>query len=31
MFVQRVVVPSSRRDSWTVIGDDGPPIDLFER
>jgi integrase/recombinase XerD len=31
MFVQRVVVPSSRRESWTVIGDDGSPIDPVER
>lgn len=31
MFVQRVVVSSSRRESWTVIGDDGVPIGPVER
>ena len=31
MFVQRVVVPSSRLESWTVIGQDGAPIDSVER
>ena len=31
MFVQRVVPPSSRRESWTVIGRDGMPIEPVER
>jgi hypothetical protein len=31
MFVQRVVTPSSRRESWTVIGQDGVPIEPIER
>ena len=31
MFVQRVVTPSSRRESWTVIGRDGLPIEPIER
>ena len=31
MFVQRVVSPSSRRESWTVIGQDGVPIEPIER
>jgi integrase/recombinase XerD len=31
MFVSRVVVPSSRRESWTVIGQDEVPIDPVER
>ena len=31
MFVQRVVSPSSRRESWTVIGEDGVPIEPIER
>lgn len=31
MFVQRVVTPSSRRESWTVIGQDGVPIEPVER
>src|SRR6478752_4500087 len=29
--VQRVVTPSSRRESWTVIGRDGVPIEPIER
>jgi len=31
VFVQRVVPPSSRRESWTVIGRDGVPIEPVER
>jgi site-specific recombinase XerD len=31
VFVQRVVPPSSRRESWTVIGPDGMPIAPVER
>jgi integrase/recombinase XerD len=31
MFVQRVVVPASRRESWTVLGDDGVPVAPVER
>jgi site-specific recombinase XerD len=31
VFVQRVVPPSSRRESWTVIGRDGKPIEPVER
>jgi hypothetical protein len=31
MFVQRVVVPTSRLESWTVIGQDGAPIESVER
>ena len=31
MFVQRVVVPSSRRESWTVIGGDGAPVEPVEQ
>ena len=31
MFVQRVVVPSSQFESWTVIGDEGAPVEPVER
>jgi site-specific recombinase XerD len=31
MHVQRVVLPTSRVDSWTVLGDDDVPIDPVER
>ncbi len=31
MFVQRVVVPGSRRESWTVLGDDGVAVEPVER
>jgi integrase/recombinase XerD len=31
MFVQRVVVASSRRESWTVLGEDGVPIAAVDR
>lgn len=31
MFVQRVVLPDSRRESWTVVGDDAVPIEPVER
>jgi len=31
MFVQQVVMPSSRRKSWTVLGGDGVPIGTVER
>jgi integrase/recombinase XerD len=31
MLVQRVVVPASRRESWTVLGDDAVPIEPVER
>lgn len=31
MFVQRVVVPDSQRESWTVLGDDGRPVEPVER
>jgi len=26
MFVQRVVMPGSRRESWSVLGEDGGPV-----
>ena len=31
MFVQRVLVPGTRRESWTVLGDDGPvePVERY--
>jgi hypothetical protein len=31
MIVQRVLVPDARRESWTVLGDDGPvaPIERY--
>jgi hypothetical protein len=31
MQVQRVAVPGSRVESWTVLGDDGVPIGPVER
>lgn len=31
MLVQRVVMPCSRRESWTVLGDDAVPIEPVER
>ena len=31
MFVARVVVSGSRRESWTVVGDDGKVVDPAER
>lgn len=31
MFVQRVVLPDSLLESWTVIGDDAAPIEPVER
>lgn len=31
MFVQRVVLPDSRHESWTVVGDDAVPIEPVER
>jgi integrase/recombinase XerD len=31
MFVQRVVVAGSRRESWTVLGQDGVPLEPVER
>ena len=31
MFVQRVVLPDSRRESWTVLGDDGCPVEGVDR
>jgi len=31
MFVQRVVAPGSRRESWTVLGGDGVPVEPVER
>ena len=31
MFVQRVVVPDSRHESWTVLGEDAAPIGPVER
>ncbi len=31
MFVQRVVVPDSKRESWTVLGDDDLPVGPVER
>lgn len=30
MFVQRVVVADSRRESWTVLGGDGVPVEPME-
>jgi integrase/recombinase XerD len=31
MHVQRVLLPATRRESWTVLGDDGPvrPIERY--
>jgi len=31
VFVQRVVVPGSRLESWTVVGDDAVPVEPAER
>lgn len=31
MFVQRVVVADSRRESWTVVDGDGVPVEPVER
>jgi integrase/recombinase XerD len=31
MRVQRVRSPGSRVDSWTVLGDDGVPVEPVER
>lgn len=31
MFVQRVVLPDSRHESWTVVGEDATPIEPVER
>ncbi len=31
MLVQQVVMPSSRRRSWTVLGPDGVPVEPVER
>ena len=31
MFVQRVVMPDSQRESWTVLGGDGLVVDSVER
>ena len=31
MFVQRVVVPDSRRESWTVVDGDGVPVEPVGR
>ena len=31
MLVQQVVMPSSRRRSWTVLGLDGVPVEPVER
>jgi integrase/recombinase XerD len=31
VFVQRVVVPGSRLESWTVVGDDAAPVEPAER
>ena len=31
MHVQRVGMPASGEDSWTVLGDDGSPVDPVER
>jgi integrase/recombinase XerD len=31
MHVQRVAIPSSRVESWTVLGDDDTPIEPIER
>lgn len=31
MLVQRVLLPATRRESWTVLGDDGPvqPVERY--
>ncbi len=31
MIVQQVVMPASRRESWTVLGEDGVPVEPVER
>ena len=31
MLVARVVMPVSRRESWTVLGQDGVPVEPVER
>ncbi len=31
MFVQQVVLPRSRRESWTVLHEDGRPVEPVER
>jgi integrase/recombinase XerD len=31
MIVSRVVMPASRRESWTVLGDDGAVVEPVER
>ena len=31
MLVQRVVMPASRVESWTVLGDDDIPVGPIER
>ena len=31
MFVQRVVLPDSRRESWTVLDDEGAPVEGVDR
>ncbi len=31
MPVQRVAMPASRIESWTVLGDDGAPVEPIER
>jgi site-specific recombinase XerD len=31
VFVHRVVLPDSRGESWTVVGDDGAPVEPVER
>ena len=31
MHVQRVAMPASREESWTVLGDDGIPVESAER
>src|SRR5512141_770676 len=31
MLVARVVMPDSRRESWTVLGPDGVPVEPVER
>jgi integrase/recombinase XerD len=31
VFVQRVVVPDSQRESWTVLGEDDVPVEPVER
>jgi integrase/recombinase XerD len=31
MHVQRVVLPTSQVESWTVLGDDGSPVEPIER